>query len=229
MSALSPEAARLLSALKADQPTLADQERIAALLDAQLASFPPSETGSTSGSVLKAKIFGALTGMTGVVLVAALAMHTPQSVKPSPRVNEEVPAALIPAVIPEEKPAPIPAPQPVARRKRVAPAPEVLPSVSEEPSSPLPKSLLADELILLKEARHALSFKHPELALEVLDSYRKKFPDGALMQESLATKVLALCDLGRKSEATQVAEQLVNPGIYGRALRDSCITKSDMQ
>jgi hypothetical protein len=92
------------------------------------------------------------------------------------------------------------------------PTAEPAPARSRPPSAPpLPAPIpdtLARELALLRAARTALDRGAPADALAALDLHTVRFPEGTLRQERLLTRVLALCALGRTSEARASAQQL---------------------
>lgn len=85
-----------------------------------------------------------------------------------------------------------------------SPAPSVVkpaPASSIQPTS----SALAEEAALLLEVRSALRRGEPQQALALLSNYESRFERGLLRQEVHGTRVLALCDLGRKSDALRAA------------------------
>jgi hypothetical protein len=60
----------------------------------------------------------------------------------------------------------------------------------------------------MARARQALQEHDPARSLSLLDDYAAKFPQGVLREEQLATRVLALCALGRDAAAKKVREEL---------------------
>ncbi|HWB80963.1 MAG TPA: hypothetical protein VG755_38635 [Nannocystaceae bacterium] len=56
---------------------------------------------------------------------------------------------------------------------------------------------LARELALLQRARVALGRGDPEAALGVLAEHERSFPDGELVEERRAVRIIALCDAGK--------------------------------
>jgi hypothetical protein len=93
-----------------------------------------------------------------------------------------------------------------AQKRAVARTAIVQPLVPE-PSSPL--SPLEQELALLNEAQAALRAHQPAQALAQLERHAQAFPTGFMAQERQAARALALCELGRKSEARALAAQFV--------------------
>ncbi len=72
-----------------------------------------------------------------------------------------------------------------------------------------PPSSLVEELSLLRAAQGSLRSGGADRALDLLSQHASRFPDGALREERLALRVVALCDSGRRSEARAAAEQFV--------------------
>lgn len=99
----------------------------------------------------------------------------------------------------------------VAIEELAALAPEGLPGQPAGARSAEPRSsLLAKEAALLLEARSALRSGAPETALSLLAGYESRFAGGVLLQEVLGSRILALCDLGRKAEALQAAKRFTS-------------------
>jgi hypothetical protein len=89
---------------------------------------------------------------------------------------------------------------------------------------------LARELALLDRARAALSSDRPSVALGLAEQHASQFPRGALRQEALATRVLALCALGRKQESDAALHELEqtarrSPHLMGISAR--CAVRAD--
>jgi len=83
---------------------------------------------------------------------------------------------------------------PAASKRAAAPAPAASPAVSA--------STLKDESALLAAALSKLRADHdPAGALESLDAYRLRFPDGVLRDEARVGRVDALLALGRRPDA----------------------------
>jgi hypothetical protein len=77
------------------------------------------------------------------------------------------------------------------------------------PAAPIAPSSLGAETALLEDARAALAGGDAAGALSLLDEHERAFPRGVLVEERLATRVFALCSLGRRTEAESVAERLL--------------------
>jgi hypothetical protein len=87
-------------------------------------------------------------------------------------------------------------------------------------------STLAQELALLQRARRALNRNDAQLALGIVQSLDERFPDGVLMEERAATRILSLCQLGREEEAGEQGRHflLAHPrSVYAERVRHSCV------
>ena len=87
-------------------------------------------------------------------------------------------------------------------------------------------STLAQELALLQRARRALNRNDALLALGIVQSLDERFPDGVLMEERAATRILSLCQLGRNDEAAEQGHHflLAHPrSVYAERVRHSCV------
>jgi hypothetical protein len=86
-------------------------------------------------------------------------------------------------------------------------------------------STLAQELALLQRARRALNRSDALLALGIVQSLDERFPDGVLMEERAATRILSLCQLDRKEEARERGHRFLldHPrSVYAERVRRSC-------
>jgi hypothetical protein len=68
---------------------------------------------------------------------------------------------------------------------------------------------LPAELELLHRAQSAWRAREAARALAIVDEHRARYPRSALRVEREGLQVLALCELGRKSEAARVARTLL--------------------
>jgi hypothetical protein len=87
---------------------------------------------------------------------------------------------------------------------------------------------LAGELSLLSQARHALSDRKGALVLRLLRQLDEEHPQGMLLQERRATKILALCLVGRSDEAKQESVRFFErwqDSVYADRLQNSCAAK----
>ena len=85
-----------------------------------------------------------------------------------------------------------------------ATAPEY-PLDSVLPSAPI-NSSIARETELLAQVQRAIKGGRALMAIYLLDSYREEFPSGKLQEEAAASRVVALCALGRREEARRSAD-----------------------
>jgi hypothetical protein len=136
------------------------------------------------------------------------ANDAPEQAPALPTVNAEaLPMAAPPSVQPSRS-APVRAHasrNPVSALAGQAPAPAV-DSVPAQPSGE--EDSLARETSLLRSARTALDAGDANRALALLARHAQLWPEGVLAEERLATKVLALCALGRVTEARETAGEL---------------------
>jgi hypothetical protein len=125
------------------------------------------------------------------------AQRAPVSPLASPPVaspaREPDPAADTPA------PPVLATPSPVSKPLDAPLAPSRLPQAATAPSD------LDVEIALLADVNVALRAKDAALALRILDERARRFPNGALAEESEAARVFALCEIGRADEARDVA------------------------
>ncbi len=70
-------------------------------------------------------------------------------------------------------------------------------------------STLEAEIALLQSAHDSLKKGDADRALILLDRHRAQFPNGALAEERDVERVVALCDLGRASEAHELAQSFL--------------------
>jgi hypothetical protein len=85
---------------------------------------------------------------------------------------------------------------------------------------------LLGEIRLLHEAQSALAAHDPTRALARLDEHAARYPHGTLRQESLAERIVALCQLGRANEARALAAPLLRENTRSPAIervRASCV------
>ncbi|HEX6241102.1 MAG TPA: hypothetical protein VFZ61_09430 [Polyangiales bacterium] len=114
-----------------------------------------------------------------------------------------------------------------------AAAPSRAPDVRLEAPSAAPQGPSLDaEVLLLQRAHQQLASHQPLRALSALEEHGRRFPDGALSVMRAATRVLALCDLGRLSEARSAGERFLarHPAsAYAARVRQSCVALAAQQ
>jgi len=85
---------------------------------------------------------------------------------------------------------------------------DVVGDEAAEESEPSPTGIEA-EMRLLRAAHQALRDKQPERALALLEAHRARFPEGKLADSRELTRILALCDAGRRELARAEAERFL--------------------
>jgi outer membrane protein assembly factor BamD (BamD/ComL family) len=68
---------------------------------------------------------------------------------------------------------------------------------------PSSKASIARETELLAGVQRALQQGRPATALSILSRYATEFPAGELQEEAVASRVVALCDFGRREDAAR--------------------------
>ena len=66
-----------------------------------------------------------------------------------------------------------------------------------------------EEAAILRAAEHALAAHDGTTALARLDEHATRFPQGALVEERIAARVLALCSVGRVANARVEAQRFL--------------------
>jgi hypothetical protein len=218
---LPPSARGLLDvARNADDPTPADRARIDAAFAERLRALgmtaPAAHEAARAGSAAPAagagtagKIAAAVVGA-GIIALAlihqqhggppapARAPHAP-SIAATPSVSTsppEVPARAAPA--PREEPRAIestPSATPGRSRRSSTPARRAR-STNAGAELSAPSDSLRDEVALLEAANAALRSHRFAAALRALALHEQRFADGALREERLGMRVLALCGMG---------------------------------
>jgi len=110
-----------------------------------------------------------------------------------------------------------------ARRRSVANAKPHGPRRAVTPAQP--ESSLAIELAMLQRARRALNADNGRLALGIVQELDERFPNGVLVEERSATRILSLCQLERVAEAKQSARAFLErypTSVYAERVRQSC-------
>ncbi len=127
----------------------------------------------------------------------------------SPRVAGPVATLASPALEPAYS-----APQAPSLAPPLAVVPSKAPatdSLASPPPASAPKAAAASastldaEVALLQEVNGALHDEDGARALQLLGDHARRFPSGALVEETQAARVFALCEVGRVAEARDVA------------------------
>lgn len=234
MTDLSPESKALIEAAHGDdEPTAADRARVRRALGASLATglAVSSTTSLAAGTGLKAAAaagtmkmamwvgigmaVGALSTTTAIVAMRGRAAppapiaHTAPP-KAEPVIKADPPVDEAPAARPEDT--------------ETIPLEVTSKPIGTKAPAPTPSSLAA-EMRLLETARAALSGGDARRALTLIQEHEREYPSGALIEERRASKVFALCELGRRGEAARAAAEFLQTApaspLRGRVL-DSC-------
>jgi hypothetical protein len=217
VSKLGREAQALVDAGRdAQRPTADDRERVLRGLRSRIGDgktlreggAPPPATGAAKiGTPMLSLLIG---GFSVLGLIAFQALRSsPAEVgasAPLPPVAAPLPPTEAPLPPIEEPLPPVAVPPPaVVEAPSIPEAPSAAPASTPAPrhasSARRRADRLADEITLLSRAQTNLHARRFGSALRLLDEHQRKFPNGALTQERLATRVQALCALGRTSEA----------------------------
>ncbi len=130
----------------------------------------------------------------------------PASAEPNEPARAPESAAATPSVSVDDLPvaAASPATSAKAAAKNTKPAPAVM-STSTTVAAPASNETLERETRLLGDARQALKVGDGEKALAFLDEHARLFPNGWLANDRAAERIVVLCSLGRRAEATREA------------------------
>jgi hypothetical protein len=83
------------------------------------------------------------------------------------------------------------------------------------------------EVDLIKRAGQALSAGHHGDALRLLDQHAREFPQGAMLEDRSALRVLALCAAGRLGEGQRAKTEFLarwSHSVHAERLEDGCST-----
>jgi hypothetical protein len=227
MTDLSPDTRALLEVARAgDDPSESDRQRVKRALAASVAaglalgSLPAKAAASlpagtaavaTTGGAAKVGLWlsiGLAAGLATSGTVVALS-HTGPA--PLPAVAERPDRATRAAAeIAVPPPTTVAAPAAVEAPATRAAASAGVPSTGARvETGRAPASTLAAETALLEGARAALGRGDSEAALRALSEHAQRFPQGALVEERLASQVFAFCGLGRRADAARAAAELL--------------------
>jgi hypothetical protein len=92
-----------------------------------------------------------------------------------------------------------------ARRERGAASP----ATTAASAPPAARATTSEELPLIRRAAEALRDHDPALARQLLDQHEVRFPDGALKQERLGMKLVALCEEDKLAEASALRDRFL--------------------
>lgn len=195
----------LIAARRGFEPQFEDKLRLRRALAQKLAAggLVMGLSSSVWGALSSKLLWGA--GTLGAAGLLALAAGVARDTPSAPTVTARAAPLSVPAQPPKTS-------APVAERPRVV-EPVSRPSTAQsvQTSAPFvgsaePKNgALAQEAALLLEARSALRRGEPQRAIALLGTYESRFEGGLLRQEVHGTRILALCALGRETEARRAA------------------------
>jgi RNA polymerase sigma-70 factor (ECF subfamily) len=218
--ALSEEASRIVTSAREDySPARADKARNQKALALRIAVGTSAVSSVATGSVLSSAASKVvLIGLAATTAVGAGAVtyewtnHRTMQVESPPAVQRSVargsPSANLAA--PEAPPTP----NVVDTTSNPPATPTVVlsarpPRVASPPASGDRKPDVEAELALLRDARSALSAGDSRRALELTEAHARAFPHGVLAEERRATRIVALCSLGRFTEGRREAQAFV--------------------
>jgi hypothetical protein len=107
------------------------------------------------------------------------------------------------------------------------PLPTASASASPETEDPVEETTdaLVAELMLVREARHALRAERPARALELLDAHAQAFPEGQMREDREVLRIEALCAAGKAPQARAEVRQFLRafPGsAHAQRVRAAC-------
>ncbi|MDO9020934.1 MAG: hypothetical protein Q8S73_00400 [Deltaproteobacteria bacterium] len=243
------------AARAADVPRPDDRERIrrglaaqlgaAALLASTTATGSASAAGATSAVAVATVATTATSLSTKLAVVALIVAGGAGTAVLTRAANAPRAAAVTAHPAPADRPQVAPLPEAPIVRASVAPAsvgtvPEALHPVAAParvapraprahvgpgPGRPAPAWPLIEEVALLREAQRALQSGGTVRALDLIERHASRYPDGAMREERLALRVVALCDAGRRSEARAAADRFVREAprsVFVARVRSSC-------
>ncbi len=238
MTELSPRARALFEAGRRSlQPADADRERIFSALSTRVGG-PEPDGGKTPGTPAAAGglSWPAITAITALMFGLGIVgaggyelLRSEAHPMPVPASSSAPVASVVSVAPPSPEPPPIPAPVPSEASAPADTGGTPRPSVRSDSAPTPPSDRLAEEVAILSEAERAIHAEQYQLALQLLDEHRRKFPHGALAQERMAARVQALCGLGRVSDAQAALARLTrlspNSPHEDRA-REACAAKN---
>ena len=216
MTNLSHEARVVVEAGKdVFQPTNVDRLRVTQALAERMgaASLGIAANAHAASSLVSGHSLTTLLKIFGAVGLAAVGGGYYQASRKEPAL---LPPQVAVAVQPSSAaPEPLRAPSPVTIPEAVEPTASVQ-SVRLEQSPRSSRSRgdsLREEVAILTQAGKELHNGKPAAALKTLDEHQRKFPSGMLTQERSATRIQALCALGRTSEAAAESAKLARTSL----------------
>jgi hypothetical protein len=205
-------------------PNTADRERIARALRERLDGFEAPSGGALALTNVATGFAKKGLALVGAVLVVGGVVVSSSGTRLASVAHGSSPARLTVPAAPRVE-ATSPSTLPAVEATSTPLAVEAPPSDSPSAGARRRSDRLAEEVAILSRAETEFHAGHPARALQVLEEHRRKFPNGALVQERIAARVHALCALGRTTEAESDLARLerVSPRSLqeGRA-REAC-------
>jgi hypothetical protein len=227
----SPAAAVLVRAGRsALQPTGTDRDRIASALrvrlDAASAELEPALWIAMARGLAGPTVAAVVVGLTVGGLFVASSFQDREVTGPTSRPATTADSPLPLAQLPPAPPAVTPASPSELQPAVPAPAPSVarLPRVEQAGArGPQPASdRLAEEVEIMSRAQQELHAGRFAASLRVLEEHAQKFAQGILAPERRATRIQALCGLGRSAEADVEIGNLGQGSLHERRVREAC-------
>lgn len=204
----------------------------------------PAPVVATPGTAAALKlILGSVTIAAATAIGLTLVGSPPQR----DRIANDVPDAAQPttaeSIVPAESiasaepiaPAELIAPPVPSLRSPIAPDAAQVPSTRSATSSPRADATIAApaaatndlsaEVALLQRARVAIGRGDAEAGLRAVQEHERSFPNGTLVQERRAIRILALCDLGKTTQGRAEARTFLasgSNGAFSGLIRDAC-------
>jgi hypothetical protein len=242
MIELSDEARAVMDAARhLDNPTASDHARARRAVMARIAAA--GAAGAVSTSAAAAGAVPLLKVVLSAVLVLAggvgggvwwhAAHQAPQVARPVATVAVPVPAVAAappPAVdgpAAQSASAPAMPARPAWRSHRTTRPLAHAKASGRSLAAPPPGDSLQDETALLARANATLRAGDVPRGLALLDDYDRRFPGGALREETAATRIIAHCqtgDSGATTAARAFLKQHPRSPLFSR-LRSSCVTE----
>ena len=204
MTEYSPEAKALIEeARRALEPGEDELARVRRGVAARLDAGAPAGTQATMVGLKTLALVGVLlTGMAGGAWLVGRDRRAGKVDVPAPVSSASV-AAAVTARLSSPPQTSAPAQPPAAPSS----ASVDRGASRAAPSSQSSADTLVPEIALMRRAESALAGGDPSDALELLNEHAATFPHGALAEEREATRILALCALGRTAEARTAARR----------------------
>ena len=241
-----PAAERLLGHARAGhEPSAADVDRVRALLHARILATPqllsPAEVPGTGVGGAARLVLGKAAGVFGLCAIGAVAVglvHQEPSTAPPVRLGVNAPMAVVhgpdmqlplsPPASPDGQGAAIAEPSKadqgtLLRARAPSSAERSARAGAGAPSASVGADNLQVELSGLRNAQRQLHAGNAAQAVVTLDNLSREVPSGVLTEDRAATRVIALCILGRTSSDGAAAFLARFPGsVHATRVQSAC-------